>query len=151
MIGILKHNPNFSRQLSHALLHCVISIYRHPPHSRLQQTIQLLRQCRLSRTVLSHDRKKIAAVNLQIDRVERELTGRMCERDLLDEDQFRSLSDSILAADSTWVGRRSETSPSLLSSDQRRLTFGRPIPSPLNRSNSESRISSTVPSATILP
>jgi hypothetical protein len=31
----------------------------------------LFRQCRLSRTVLAHDRKKVAAVDLQIDRVKR--------------------------------------------------------------------------------
>ena len=151
MIGILKHNPNLSRQLSNALLRCVISIDRHPPQSRFQQTIQLLRQRSLPGTVLPHNRQKIAAVDFQIDRVERQLTGRIRERDLLDKDQLRSLSDSILTADSTCVGRRSETSPSLLSSDQRRLTFGRPIPNLLKRSNSESRTSSTFPSATILP
>src|SRR5438128_4843720 len=141
MIRILKHNPNFSRQLSNALLRGVISIDRDPSQSRLQQAIQLLRQRCLSRAVLAHDREKIAAVDLQIDRVQRQLTGRISEGDLLDKDQLRSLSDSILAADSTCVGRRSETRPSLFSSDQRRLTLGRPIPNPLNRSNSESRTS----------
>src|SRR5438094_1199091 len=151
MIGILKHNPNLPRKLSNALLRSVISIDCDPSQSRLQQTIQLLCQRCLSRTVLSHDREKIAAVDLQIDVVESQLTRGIPEGDFFDEDQFRSLSDSILAADSTWVGRRSETSPSLLSIDQRRLTLGRPIPNPLNRSNSESKTSSTFPSATILP
>src|SRR6266568_3370413 len=101
MIRILKHDPNFSRQLSNTLLRGVIAIHRDPPERRLQQTIQLLRQGRLPRTVLSHDREKIATVDPQIDRVQRQLTGRISEGGLLDEDQLRSLSDSILAADST--------------------------------------------------
>src|SRR5438128_2520558 len=56
MIRILKHNPDPSRQLSDTPPRSVISIDRHPSHSRFQQTIQLLRQCRLTRTVLAHDR-----------------------------------------------------------------------------------------------
>src|SRR6267378_1068456 len=71
VIRILKHNPHLSRQLGNALLRSVISIDCHLSEARLQQPIQMLRQCGLPSPVLAHNGQKVTSVDLQVNIVKR--------------------------------------------------------------------------------